>query len=174
MISAFLTTALFQITWSGGSSVLGVGSIVRLNTGINILVIQEPTNSKMKELIRVGSITNPLDLPDIRDDDVRFELFELAVSEDYISGAIRLTNGPKWRGKDQDEEEINKFYADLLRYKNICADLGKPFMVTIPSSDDPDFRKKLIELEIPAFSSFSRAAKVFSNLYHYKNPKRKT
>ncbi|MHA2094439.1 MAG: CoA-binding protein [Candidatus Hodarchaeales archaeon] len=166
--------SILMITWSGGSSVLGVDSIARLNAGIDVPIIQEPTNSKMKELIRVGSITNPLDLPDVRDDNIRFELFKLAVSEDYISGAIRLSSGPKWRGMDQDEEAVKKFYADLLRYKEICDKLGKPFMLTTPSSNDADFRKKLIEMEIPAFASFSRAAKAFSNLYRYKNQKRQS
>ncbi len=161
--------SILMITWSGGSSVLGVDSISRLNAGIDVPAIQEPTNSKMKELIRVGSITNPLDLPDVRDDDIRFELFKLAVSEDYISSAIRLTSGPKWRGMDQDEEAVKKFYADLMRYKEICDTLNKPFMLTVPSTSDDDFRKKLIELEIPAFPSFARAAKAFSNLYRYKN-----
>ena len=162
---------ILMITWSGGSSVLGVDSIARLNAGIDIPAIREPTHSKMKELIRVGSITNPLDLPDVRDENIRFELFKLAVSEDYISGAIRLSSGPKWRGMDQDEEAVKKFYADLMRYKGLCDRLGKPFMLTVPNSYDADFRQKLIELEIPAFSSFSRAAKAFSNLYRFKNPK---
>lgn len=165
---------IIMITWSGGSSVLGVDSIARLNAGIDVPAIREPTHSKMKELIRVGSITNPLDLPDVRDENIRFELFKLAISEDYISGAIRLSTGPKWRGRDQDEEAVKRFYADLMRYKETCDKLGKPFMLTIPNSNDADFRRKLIELEIPAFPSFSRAAKAFSNLYRYKNSKRKT
>jgi len=160
--------SLLMITWSGGSSVLGVDSIARLNAGINIPAIQEPTHSKMKELIRVGSIANPLDLPDMRDDDIRFELFKLAVSEDYISGSIRLSTGPRWRGRDQDEETTKNFYADLVRYKELCDELKKPYMITVPNSNRA-FRKKLVELEIPAFSSFARAAKAFSNLYHYKN-----
>jgi acyl-CoA synthetase (NDP forming) len=163
-----------MITWSGGSSVLGVDSIARLNAGIDVPSIREPTHSKMKELIRVGSITNPLDLPDVRDEDIRFELFKHAVSEEYISGAIRLSSGPRWRGMDQDEEAVERFYADLMRYKEICDKLGKPFMITVPNSNEEDFRKRLIELEIPAFASFARAAKAFSNLYRYKNPKQKT
>ncbi|MCK4287101.1 MAG: hypothetical protein KAX18_12905, partial [Candidatus Lokiarchaeota archaeon] len=164
--------SVLMITYSGGSSVLGVDSIARLNAGIDVPAIREPTNSKMKELIRVGSITNPLDLPDVRDDNIRFELFKLAISEDYLSGAIRLSTGPRWRGQDKDEEAIQRFYADLIRYKEICDKLGKPFMLTVPNSSiDTDFKKKLIELEIPAFSGFARAAKAFSNLYRYKNPK---
>jgi acyl-CoA synthetase (NDP forming) len=162
---------ILMITWSGGSSVLGVDSITRLNAGIDVPAIREPTHSKMKELIRVGSITNPLDLPDVRDENVRFELFKLAVSEEYISGAIRLSSGPKWRGMDQDKEAVERFYADLLRYKEACDKLGKPFMITVPNSNDEDFRNKLIELEIPSFGSFSRAAKAFSNLCRYKNSK---
>jgi acyl-CoA synthetase (NDP forming) len=165
--------SILMITWSGGSSVLGVDSIARLNAGIDIPAIQEPTRSKMKELIRVGSIANPLDLPDMRDDNIRFELFKLAMSEDYISGAIRLSTGPRRRRRVQDEEAIKKFYADLVRYKELCDKLKKPYMLTVPNSDI-DFRKKLVELEIPAFSTFARAAKAFSNLYHYKNSKRKT
>jgi acyl-CoA synthetase (NDP forming) len=164
--------SILMLTWSGGSSVLGVDSIDRLNAGINVPAIQEPTHSKMKELIRVGSITNPLDLPDVRDDNIRFELFKLAINEEYISGAIRLTHGPYgWRGRDRDEEEIKRFYDDLIRYKNICDKLKKPFMLYVPNSNDKEFREKLIELEIPAFPTFARGAKAFSNLYRFKNSK---
>ncbi|MFX1457400.1 MAG: CoA-binding protein [Promethearchaeota archaeon] len=166
--------SILMITWSGGSSVLGVDSIDRLNAGINIPAIREPTNSKMKELIRVGSITNPLDLPDMRDDNVRFKLFKLAVSEDYISGAIRLVRSPKRRrGRPTDKDTEERFYADLKRYKEVCDELRKPFMLNVPNSYDEDFRKRLIELEIPVFPSFARGAKAFSNLFQYKNPKRK-
>jgi acyl-CoA synthetase (NDP forming) len=164
--------SVLMITYSGGSSVLGVDSISRLNAGIDVPAIREPIHSKMKELIRVGSITNPLDLPTLRDEEIRLELFKLAISEDYISGAIQLTSGPKFWGRNPDEEEIEKYYADLMRYKEICNKLGKAFMITIPNSNDEDFRKKLIELEIPSFYSFARSAKAFSNLYRFKNSKR--
>jgi acyl-CoA synthetase (NDP forming) len=164
--------SVLMLTWSGGSSVLGVDSIARLNAGINIPAIRDPTQTKMKKLIRVGSITNPLDLPDVRDDDIRYELFKLAASEEYISGVIRLSTGPRWRGsKGPDEEAIERFYADLKRYKDFCNDLGKPFMLNTGPSNDEDFFKRLIEMEIPAFYSFANAAKAFSNLYRYKNPK---
>jgi len=166
--------SILMITYSGGSSVLGVDSIARLNAGINVPAIREPTNSKMKELIRVGSITNPLDLPDVRDEKIRFELFKQAVSEEYISGAIRLQPSPNWRGRVRDEERLEKFYTDLQEYKDICNDLRKPLLLTVPNSrSDKEYRKRLIEMEIPAFSSFARAAKAFSNLYRYKNPKKK-
>ncbi|MFX0081493.1 MAG: CoA-binding protein [Candidatus Hodarchaeota archaeon] len=163
--------SILMITYSGGSSVLGVDSIARLNVGIDVPEIREPTRSKMKKLIRVGSITNPLDLPDLRDEEIRYELFKLAISEEYISGVIQLNPGPRWRGIDQDEERLKKFYAELIRYKEICDKLRKPFMLNIPNSIGKDFKKKLIELEIPGFRSFSRAAKAFSNLYRYKNYK---
>ncbi|MFX0030308.1 MAG: hypothetical protein ACFE8B_13940 [Candidatus Hermodarchaeota archaeon] len=164
--------SLLLITYSGGSSVLGVDEIARLNAGVDIPAIQEPANSKMKELIRVGSITNPLDLPDLRDDEIRYELFKLAISEEYISGAVQLSTGPRFRGRDMDQEEIDKFYEMLVRYKETANKLGKPFMIYVPGGrGDPEFRKKLIELELPSFSTFARAAKAFSNLYRYKNPK---
>ena len=163
--------SILMITYSGGSSVLGVDSISRLKAGIDVPAIREPTHSQMKKLIRVGSITNPLDLPGLRDEETRFKLFKLAVSEDYISSVIQLTSGPKFFGRAMNEEEVEKYYENLMRSKETCNKLGKPFIVTIPNSNDSDFREKLIELEIPAFSSFSRAAKAFSNLYRYKNPK---
>ncbi len=166
--------SILMLTWSGGSSVLGVDSIARLNAGIDVPAIRDPTNSKMKELIRVGSITNPLDLPDVRDENIRYELFKLAASEDYISGVIRLSTGPRWRGsKGPDEEAIERFYADLKRYKEFCDSLGKPFMVNTGPSNDEEFFKRLIEMEIPAFFGFANAAKAFSNLYRYKNSKQK-
>jgi len=163
--------SILMITYSGGSSVLGVDAISRLNAGIDVPAIQEPTHSKMKELIRVGSISNPLDLPGLRDEEKRFKLFKLAVSEEYISSIIQLTSGPKWFGRAMDKEAVEKYYENLMRSKKTCNDLGKPFMVTIPNGNDEEFRKKLIDLEIPSFSSFSRAAKAFSNLYRFKNPK---
>ncbi|MFX1376313.1 MAG: hypothetical protein ACFFA0_10900 [Promethearchaeota archaeon] len=164
--------SLLLMTYSGGSSVLGVDEIARLNAGIDVPAIREPTHSKMKELIRVGSITNPLDLPDIRDDEIRFELIKLAVSEEYISGVVQLSTGPRFRGGKIDKEEEEKYYKELVRYKETCNKLGKPFMVYVPTSNTADFRERLIDLEIPSFSTFARAAKAFSNLYRYKNPKK--
>ncbi|MFW9882593.1 MAG: hypothetical protein ACFFG0_56750, partial [Candidatus Thorarchaeota archaeon] len=165
---------ILMITYSGGSSVLGVDSIARLNAEIDVPEIREPTYSKMKELITVGSIANPLDLPGLRDETVRFELFKLAINEDYISGVIQLNPGPRFMRRIPNEEALERFYADLMRYKELGDKLGKPFMLTFANSGDKDYKKKLVELEIPAFSSFSRAAKAFSNLYRYKNSRRKT
>lgn len=164
--------SVLMITWSGGSSVLGVDAIARLNAGVDVPAIQEPTHSKMKELIRVGSITNPLDLPDLRDNEIRFQLFKLAISEEYISGVIQLTTGPRFRGGDKDKKRAEQFYEELVRNKEACDKLKKPYMLSVPSGSNRGFKKKIIDMEIPSFPTFERAAKAFSNLYHYKNSKR--
>ncbi|MFX1457089.1 MAG: hypothetical protein ACFFDB_17065 [Promethearchaeota archaeon] len=166
--------SVLMITYSGGSSVLGVDAISRLNAGIEVPPIQEPTHSKMKKLIMVGSIANPLDLPGMRDDKIRFELLKLAINEEYISGVIQLNSGPNFMGRAMGKESKERFYAGLIKWKKTCETLGKPFMIYTPNTNNKEFRKKLIELEIPAFSSFARAAKAFSNLYRYKNFKQNT
>lgn len=165
--------SVLMMTYSGGSSVLGVDAISRLNAGIDVPEIQEPTYSKMKSMIKVGSINNPLDLPGVRDENIRYNLFKLAVEESYIGGVIQLTAGPGsiFRGVTADDETKKKYYTNLMRYKDACNQLGKPFMVNLRFQNDKDFNEKLIELEIPSFPSFERAAKAFSNLYKYKNPK---
>ncbi|MHA1728035.1 MAG: hypothetical protein ACTSWY_04825 [Promethearchaeota archaeon] len=164
--------SVLMMTYSGGSSVLGVDAIARLGAGVDVPAIQEPTHSKMKKMINVGSITNPLDLPMVRDEEIRYNLFKSAIEESYIGGAIYLTSGPKSRFRDADDDTIKKYYSNLKKYKDTCTQLGKPFMIYLPYMNDGEFNKKLIELEIPSFPSFERAAKAFSNLYRYKNSKR--
>ena len=44
---------VLMITWSGGSAVLGVDQIAKLNASVDVSAIQEPALSKMKKLISV-------------------------------------------------------------------------------------------------------------------------
>lgn len=177
--------SVLMITWSGGSAVLGVDQIAKLNAGINVPPIQEPALSKMKKLIKVGSINNPLDLPGVRDRNLHYKICSIPFEEPYIGGIIQLTSGPR---NPDDEEGVELYYDTLKKMRDYGKKLGKPYMITLPyitkspsphsgkngEKKQPTFFERLMELDIPVFESFERAAKAFSNLYKFKNPKAPT
>ncbi|MFX1293980.1 MAG: CoA-binding protein [Promethearchaeota archaeon] len=158
--------SLVLVGWSGGKAVLSTDQVVQL--GIDVPEISAPTRNKMEEMISIGSVSNPLDLPWIGREDKYVEICKLAINEDYIGGVIFETG--TWEKFD---ERFNKYFKNLVKIFNYTKQLRKPFFVSLPYShlykQREEYKNKLIEIGIPVFPSILRAAKTFLNLYEFRN-----
>ena len=118
----------------------------------------------MKKLIRFGGVVNPLDLPWKNFSDEYSNIAKIAIEEPYIGGILAETYQP-W-----DKNTLENYFENLLFLKNLCQEQKKPFFLSLPFAGyqgREKFRKKIIEMGVPLFPSFERAAKAFLNLYNY-------
>ena len=155
---------LILIGWSGGKAVLSTDQVVRL--GIDVPEIREPTRSKMQEMISIGSVKNPLDLPWISREAKYPRICKLAISEDYVGGAILETGAP-----DTFDERFERNFENIVKIAEF-AKKRKPFLISLPHSrfhrQREKYKNRLIQIGIPVFPSLIRAAKAFLNLYKYQ------
>ncbi len=154
------------IGWSGGKVVTSTDQIIQL--GIEMPEIAAATQARMKSLIKVGSVRNPLDLPWIGREEKYPEICRLAIEEPYIGGIINEAG--TWEKLD---DHFQKYFENLLRMFEYTKVVKKPFLLSLPYSNHyiqrEEFKNKLIEHGIPVFPTIQRAAKAFLILYeHYR------
>lgn len=156
--------SIVLIGWSGGKLVLSTDQLA--HRGIDVPEIAPATRSKMKQMISIGSIRNPIDLPWIGREDKYHEICKLAINEDYIGGVILETG--VWEKFD---ERFDKYFDNLMKNFAVAKENGKPFLACLPESplyaQREEYRNKLLSNGIPVFSTLIRAAKAFVNLYTY-------
>jgi acyl-CoA synthetase (NDP forming) len=154
------------IVWSGGKAVLTTDQLIQI--GIDVPEIKEPTRSKMKEMISIGSVKNPLDLPWIGREGKYPEICKLAIEEEYIGGVILETGA--WEKLD---ERFNIYFKNLLKVFNYTKQQGKPFLLSLPHShlyqQREEYKNRLIENGIPVFPTVFSAAKAFLNLFEFQD-----
>jgi acetyltransferase len=151
------------ITWSGGNATIATDLITQL--GVNVPEFSEPTKVKLKSLIRFGGVVNPLDLPWKNFSDEYSKIAEIAIKEPYIGGVLAESYQPF------DEKSWDNYFENLLFLKRLCQEQRKPFFLSLPFTNflnRQKYRKRIIDMGVPIFSSFESAAKAFLNLYLYK------
>jgi acyl-CoA synthetase (NDP forming) len=159
---------ILLITWSGGNATIATDLITQLGATVPEFSIE--TKVKLKKLIRFGGVVNPLDLPWKNFSDEYSKIAKIAIEEPYIGGVLAETYQP------HDKNALDNYFENLLFLKNLCHEQGKPFFLSLPFAgfqDKEKYRKKIIEMGVPIFSSFESAAKAFFNLYKYKEKLKK-
>ncbi|MHA1729938.1 MAG: CoA-binding protein [Promethearchaeota archaeon] len=155
---------IILISWSGGCATVATDNITQI--GVEVPEIRDPARSKMKEMIKIGSISNPLDLPWVSGTDTYLKIIKMAADEPYIGGVFleSFAASDEWdRGKD--------YFKTLQTLKNYCNQLGKPLFISLPYANiikREELKKKLLQMGIPIFPSFESAAKSFLNLYNFQ------
>ena len=154
---------ILLITWSGGNATIATDLITQL--GASIPEFSPETKEKLKKLIRFGGVVNPLDLPWKNFSDEYSKIAEIAIKEPYIGCVLAETYKP-W-----DENMLENYFDNLKFLKELCHGQNKPFFLSLPFTNylrREGYRMKIIEMGVPIFPSFQRAAKAFLNLYKYK------
>lgn len=154
---------ILLMTWSGGNATIATDLITEI--GATIPEFVDETKKKLKQLIRFGGVVNPLDLPWKNFSDEYSNIARIAIEEPYIGGVLAETYQPG------EKSMLESYYENLLFLKNLCQELQKPFFLSLPFAGiqgRDEYRQKIIDMDVPIFPSFERAAKAFLNLYRYR------
>jgi len=154
---------ILLMTWSGGNATIATDLITQL--GATIPEFSAATKAELKKLIRFGGVVNPLDLPWKNFSDEYSNIAKIAIKEPYIGGVFAETYKP-W-----DKNTLENYFENLEFLKNLCHEYGKPFFLSLPLAGfqgREKYRRKIVEMGVPIFPSFERAAKAFLNLYNYR------
>lgn len=154
---------ILLITWSGGNATIATDLITQLGAIVPEFSIE--TKEKLKNLIRFGGVVNPLDLPWKNFSNEYSKIAKIAIEEPYIGGVLVETYRPF------DKNTWDNYFENLLYLKNLCHEQRKPFFLSLPFTafqNREKYRKKIIEMGVPVFPSFEKAAKAFLNLYNYR------
>ncbi|NVM56161.1 MAG: CoA-binding protein [Candidatus Helarchaeota archaeon] len=156
--------SIVLVTWSGGFAVLSTDRIVEL--GVDVPEIASTTQEQMRNMISIGSVRNPLDLPWISRREKYPKICNLAINESYIGGIILETG--TW---DRLDERFNIYFNNLMNVFENTKRQGKPFLISLPYSHNfkqrEKFKNRLLARGIPVFPSILRAAKAFLNLFKF-------
>jgi acyl-CoA synthetase (NDP forming) len=153
------------ILWSGGLGIIDTDTLTKL--GISLPLFHGKTKEKLTEVypIKVGSLSNPLDLPWVSRSEKYIEVCKTAITED-IDLVIMHTNA--WGMRD--EERFQSYYDNLKKIKKYIDSLNK-LLIMILAETPHKIRNEYYELLIKdgfiVYPDLRRAAKAFLALYEY-------
>ena len=153
------------VLWSGGFGILATDLLTEL--GLNLPIISGKKLDALKHIypIRVGSLSNPLDMPWIVSSKVYLEVCKAAI-DDTIDLVLVVTDA--WRTLD--DEKFTNFYSNLLGIRKHVESLDKIFVIILPqypSESRKTLSNKLKNDGFFVYESIERAAKSFLKLYEY-------
>lgn len=153
------------ILWSGGFGILATDSLTKL--GLNMPLFEGKIKEKLIEIypIKVGSYSNPLDLPWITYIDAFYEISKVAISENIDLVIIETDTPGKISG-----QWFQGYFKNLIRIKDYVRSLNKILIIILheyPDEDRQIFYKKLKENDFLVYPTIQRAAKSYLALYEY-------
>lgn len=153
------------ILWSGGLGILDTDTLT--NMGINLPLFKGETKKKLMEVypIKVGSLSNPLDLPWISRADAYMSLCKAAITED-IDVVMMHTSTFAMR----DKKRFKIYYDNLMQIRDHVESLNKLLILILfdsPERDRMKYYKMLVEDRFIVYPNLERAANSFLKLYQY-------
>ena len=152
--------------WSGGFGIAATNTLTKM--GINVPVFKGELLEKLRKIypVKIGSLSNPIDLPWISSSDKYLDLALTAISEDTNLVMVLTDAWEEFEG----EEEFQKYYNNLLKIRDHTESLNNIFALVLPDYPARRRRKyysKLLKDDFIVYPSFRRAAKSFLALYEY-------
>ncbi|MFX1313759.1 MAG: CoA-binding protein [Promethearchaeota archaeon] len=153
------------ILWSGGFGILATDQLIEL--GLEVPHFKNEILKKLNEIypIRVGSLSNPLDLPFVTYQKELVEVTKAAVDENI---SLVLLETDSW--KNIEGKEFKGYYRNLLEIKEYVENQNKIFIIILhqyPSESRKIFIEMLIKDNFIVYPSLEAAAKSFLKLYEY-------
>ena len=112
--------------------------------------------------VKVGSLSNPLDLPWVSQSEKYLELCRAAISEN-IDLVIMHTDAKFGRN-------LKKRIDNLTKIKDYVESLNKMLILILPETPDKNrisYFRALVENEFIVFPELKRAGKAYISLYNY-------
>lgn len=154
------------IIWSGGLGILDTDTLTEL--GLNLPLFDDKTIEKLMKIypIKVGSLSNPLDMPWIssRRHQQYLDLCKAAISED-IQLIIMHTDA-----RHRDKKSFETMYNNLTIMKEYIESLNKILILILPDSPlliRKRYYKRLVKDGFLVFSDLRRATKAFIAFYEH-------
>jgi len=153
------------ILWSGGFGILATDTLTEL--GLELPLFEGEKLEKLKKIypIKIGSLSNPFDMPWVIADKVFPEVCKVAIDDDID---LVIVETDAWR--DLNDVRFKCYYNNLLGIKTYAESLEKVFIIILhqyPSESRALFHDKLVEDGFLVYPSIESAAKSFLNLYKY-------
>lgn len=153
------------ILWSGGFGILATDSLTKL--GLNMPLFEGEIKEKLMEIypIKIGSYSNPLDLPWIVYLDTFYEISKVAISENIDLVIIETDTPGKFGG-----QWFQGYFKNLIKIKDYVHSLNKILIIILheyPDEERQIFYKMLKENGFLIYPTIQRAAKSYLALYEY-------
>ncbi|MHA1292422.1 MAG: CoA-binding protein [Promethearchaeota archaeon] len=153
------------ILWSGGLGIIDTDVLTEL--GVKLPHFEGKEKEKLMEVypLKIGSLSNPLDLPWIVATDLFSKICKAAITN-KINVIFLETDSPlHW-----DKERFQQYYKNLLSIKKYADSKNKIFILILPEYPHrirTKYYKKLLKDDFIVYPSIKRAAKSFLALYDY-------
>ncbi len=153
------------ILWSGGLGILDTDILIEM--GINLPYFEGEIKKKLQKIypLKVGSLSNPLDLPWIARTDKYVEICKAAISENIDLVIIESDAYSNIKSP-----EFKTYYNNICQIKDFTESLNKLFMIILPeypARNRHKFYNQLIKEGFIVFPSMKRAAKAYLAIYNY-------
>ena len=155
------------ILWSGGLGILDTDMLTGCD--INMPLFDDEIKKKLMDIypLKVGSYSNPLDLPWFSDRQKYLEICLGAISENIDLVIMHTDAGSRSR---RDEEEAKKRYDNLLALKEHVESQNKILIMILPEYPDRTrirYFKQLVNDGFIVFPTVRKAARAFLALHDY-------
>ena len=150
------------IIWSGGLGIVDTDVLTEL--GFNLPLFEGEVKEKLMKVykVKVGSLSNPLDLPWVSRSEKYLELCKTAISEN-INLIIMHTDARFGRN-------YKKRIENLSKIKDYIESLNKMLILILPETPEKSrirYYRALIENGFIVFPELKRAGKAYLALYNY-------
>jgi hypothetical protein len=153
------------VLWSGGFGILATDTLTDL--GIELPYFEGETLEKLKKIlpIRVGSLSNPLDIPWVTHKKEVVDICKTAIGENID---LIIVETDTWR--DMENERFKNYYNNLLELKDYIESLNKVFIIILhqyPSDSLINFYQRLVSDNFIVYPTIGAAAISFLKLYEF-------
>ena len=150
------------IIWSGGIGIVDTDVLTEL--GFNLPLFDGKVKEKLMNIyqVKIGSLSNPLDLPWVSRSKKYLELCKAAISEN-IDMVIMHTDARFGRS-------YKKRIKNLAKIKEYIESLNKMLILILPETPEKNrirYFRALIENGFVVFPELKRAGKAYLSLYNY-------
>ncbi len=150
---------VLEVIWSGGLGVLSTDELTEM--GLNLPLFEGVIKEKLMEILplKVGSLSNPLDLPWIAGTETFTNIVKAAISDNIDVIIIESDTALNW-----DPERHKQYYKNLISIKAYTDAINKILLIILPEYPHPmhhEFYDRLIKENFIVYPSVRRAAKAF-------------
>ena len=153
------------ILWSGGIGILDTDVLTELGIKLPQFKGKELEDLRKVYPLKIGSLSNPLDLPWIVATDIFINISRAAITE-QIDVIIIETDSPLY----WNEERFERYYQNLLEIKDYVNSLKKFLILILPQYPHPvrqSYYRRLLDDGFIVYPSIRRAGRAFLALYWF-------